>query len=68
MPEDAPRRQYGPRRYSACFEHGGFALSHLSGHLVEIRRVTGVHGPEGLPTHSCHCGNPADFYVMEVVS
>jgi hypothetical protein len=54
--------RYGDGRYAACDEHAAEGLRSLDGaQAVESRRVTGVDG------YTCHCGKPADWYLMEVV-
>lgn len=54
------KRVYGEGRYAACRRHADDALNAMEGGVVEVRRVTG-HADK-----VCHCGQGADFYLMEV--
>lgn len=55
--------EYGLTRYAVCHTHGGDALAHMSTvNAVEIRRVL---APDKLL--NCHCGQLADFYLLELM-
>lgn len=51
------------KSYAVCHKHSDVALDHVLGSIVHVRDVTKEVGDM---TFTCHCGEEAAYFLLEV--
>lgn len=55
------------KAHSACQNHLGLAVAAMSGKVAKVTNVSGLDRSPGAVTYTCSCGEPATWFLREIV-